>query len=181
MNGRIGVETFGSVRDIIVMSCLSPLSADAEEIESPPERGIGATWLAELPDPFLLFCPTSSTTKGPLRPCRRVDPQIHSVQVHLELLTDNAAAGREAEEMLKTGCQCVLVSVSPGPVRNGPPSPTMLTRHVQVEERLHRPRHFWLISLSPWTEKKSLFRKVSYRNLSSIPVCGVKSFVQVLH
>jgi len=113
---------------IIVMSCLLP--GNAEEFESPTERGIGETWLAGLSDPFLLFCPTSSTRKSLLRPCRRVDPPTSSVQVHLELLTDNVAAGREAEEMLKTGCQCVSVSVAPGSVRNGPPSPTMLTRRV---------------------------------------------------
>lgn len=113
---------------ITMMSCL--LSEDAEEFESPTERGIGATWLAGLSDPFLLFCPTSSATKSPLRPCRRVDPPTSSVQVYLELLTDNAAAGREAEEMLKTGFQCVSVSVTPGLVPNGPLSSMVLTRRV---------------------------------------------------
>jgi len=102
------------------MSCL--LSDDAEEFESPTETGIGETWLAGLSDPFLLFCP-SSTTKSPLRPCRRVDPPTSSVQVYLELLTENAAAGREAEEMFKTGCQCVSGPVTSGLVQSGPPFP----------------------------------------------------------
>ena len=119
-NGQARVETVGSTCDIIVMSCL--LSESADEFESPTETGIGATWLARLSDPFLLFCP-SSTTKSFLRPRRRVDPQTSFVQVYLELLAENAAAGREAEEMLETGCQCVSISVAPGPVRNGPPYP----------------------------------------------------------
>ena len=50
-------------------------------------------------------------------------PPTSSVQVYLELLTDNAAAGREAEEMLKIGDQCVIVSAAPGLVRNGYPPP----------------------------------------------------------
>lgn len=121
------VEAVGSVCGIIVMRCLS--SGCAEGFESPTERGIGATWLAGTSDPFLLFCPTSSTTKSPPTvPSRR--PADPSVQAHLELLTNNAAAGREAEEMLKIGCQCVSASVTPGLVRNGPPSLTTLTRRV---------------------------------------------------
>ena len=95
------VEAVGSVCGIIVMRCLS--SGCAEGFESPTERGIGATWLAGTSDPFLLFCPTSSTTKSPPT-VRRVDPPTPFVQVHLELSTDNAAAGREAEEILKTRC-----------------------------------------------------------------------------
>ena len=61
---------------------------------------------------------------------RAAAPPTSSVQVYLELLTDNAAAGREAEEILKIGDQCVLVSVAPGLVRNAPLSPAMLIRRV---------------------------------------------------
>lgn len=53
-----------------------------------------------------------------------------SVQIYLELLSDNAAAGREAEEVLKTGSQCVSIPVTSGLVRNGPYPPVMLTGHV---------------------------------------------------
>lgn len=53
-----------------------------------------------------------------------------SIKVCLELLSDNAAAGREAEEMLKTGCQYVSVSVTLGLVRNGSSPPMMLTSRV---------------------------------------------------
>ena len=48
--------------------------------ESPIEKGIGATWLAGLSDSSLLFCPTSSTTRSLLRPCRRADPPTSSVK-----------------------------------------------------------------------------------------------------
>ena len=53
-----------------------------------------------------------------------------SVPVYIEPLSANAAAGREAEEMFKTGCQCVSVSVTPDLVRNAPSSPVMLIRRV---------------------------------------------------
>lgn len=61
---------------------------------------------------------------------RRVDLPTSSVQVCLDLLSDNAAVGREAEEMLKTWCQCVSVSVAPGQVRNVSSFSMLLIRRV---------------------------------------------------
>ena len=138
-NERARVETVGSTCSIIMMSCLLP--EDTEEFGSPIETGIGATWLAGLEGPFLLFCP-SSTTQSLLRPCRRVDSQSPFVQVYLEPLADNAAAGRESGEMLKTGCQCVSISVTPGPVRNGPPYP-------RCSRALFRPENIFLDLIPP--------------------------------
>ena len=83
-------------------------------------------WLEEF-DPFVTILPDELNDKEPpptVPPRRPADPSV------LDLLTNNAAAGREAEEMLKTGCQCVSVSVTPGQVRNGSSFLMVLTRRV---------------------------------------------------
>lgn len=64
----------------------------------------------------------------PTLPSRR--PADLLCQVCLDLLSDNAAAGRQAEEMLKTWCQCVSASVTPGHVRNVSSFPMLLIRPI---------------------------------------------------
>ena len=110
---------------IIVMSCLLP--GGAEDFESPTQMGIGETWLAGTDRPYYFARRAQRRGASSDRAAASTRP---SIKVCLELLSDNAAAGREAEEMLKTGCQYVSVSVTLGLVRNGSSPPMMLTSRV---------------------------------------------------
>ena len=109
------------------MSCL--LSENAERFNLRLKEELAQLgWLGWPTRSYYFARELNDEESPPTVPPRR--PADLPVQVYLELLTENVAAGREAEEMLKTGFQCVSISVTPGLVRSGPPSPMMLTRRV---------------------------------------------------
>ena len=86
---------------IIVMSCLP--AGDAGDLNLRLKEELARLgWLERRTRSY--YFARAAQRRRALRLCRHVDPSTPSVQVHLELLADNAAAGREAEEMLKTGC-----------------------------------------------------------------------------
>ena len=108
MSGQAEVETACDVCGMMMMSCLP--SGDAGDLDLRLKQEL--TKLGWLNSPTRSYYFARRAQRRGASSDRAAASTRLSVQVYIQSLSANAAAGREAEEMFKTGCQCVSVSVT---------------------------------------------------------------------